>query len=200
MEKNRNQSENDNTTEAKSDLTVILSSGPIEATPNTEIISVNVINIDPEQSKDVVIEILNWTTCPPVELGKSVLLCGEQLDPADIGYEEEEEEEIVDFDPTIHPSEMEDYFPVITKPLFFQIPPQMQLTILTDFPQPALLASNPCYEVRIFLKNAGNVLISSYGVNEEFEPQVGNTVLNHQFYSNQPLQLPFPKNPIKKDS
>lgn len=179
---------------------VVLSSGPIEATPNTVIISVNIINVDPEQAREVIIEMKNWTTCPPEELGKTVLLGGEHLDPADIGYEEARDVEAIEFDPTIHPLDMLEDFPVITKPLFFKIPPQMQLTVLADFPQPALSASNPCYEVRISLVNPVNLLISSYGVNEEFDPQVGNTVLHHQFYSNCQLHLPFPEVSNKKNS
>ncbi|WP_318502503.1 hypothetical protein [Bacillus sp. T3] len=179
---------------------IVLSSGPIEATPNTVIISLNIINIDPKQTKEVIIEMKNWTTCPPEELGKTVLLGGEPLDPEDIGYEEAGDEEGVEFDPTIHPLDMLENFHVITKPLFFKIPPQMQLTVLADFPQPPLSTSNPCYEVRISVVNLENLLMSSYGVNEEFDPQVGNTVLHQQFYSNPYLHLPFPEVPNKKKS
>lgn len=159
-----------------------LTSGPIEATPNTEIISVNIINVDPDQSRDVIVEIKNWTTCPPTELGKTILLCGEQVDPANLGYEKSEEE-IDSFDPTIHPFETVEDIPVLTKPLIIKLPPLMQLTVLADFPQPLLLPSNPCYEVRIALMNPSDILISSYGLNDEFVPQVGNTVLHHQFFA-----------------
>ncbi len=176
---------------------VVVSSGAIEATPSTQIISVNMINIDPDQPRDVIVEMKNWTTCPPTELGKLILLCGEQIDPVDIGYEEEGSME--EFDPTVHPFEMEDFIPAITKPLFFRIPPQMQLTVLADFPQPQLLPSNPCYEIRVYLTDPTNLLISSYGLNDEFDPQEGNTVLHHHFFATKLLNLPFPENPIRKD-
>ncbi|NMD70425.1 hypothetical protein HHO41_08970 [Bacillus sp. DNRA2] len=171
----------------------MISSGPIEATPNTEIISVNIINVDPVQPRDIIVEIKNWTTCPPTELGKIILLCGEQVNPNDIGYQQDEG--VQGFDPTIHPFEEEDDIPALTKPLVFKLPPQMQLTVLADFPQPLLLPSNPCYEVRISLINTSNMLISSFGLNDEFEPQVGNTVLHHQFFTLNPIMIESPENP-----
>jgi hypothetical protein len=197
VEKKNNKEENQNTSSEKGGTGIVVSSGPIEATPNTEIISVNILNVDNKDPKEVIIEIKNWTNCPPVELGKAVLLCSEQVDPSDIGYEDEENEGGSDFDPTILPTEIDEYFPTISKPLYFKLPPQMQLTVLASFPQPPLASSNPCYEVRVSLSNSSNVLISSYGLNEEFNPQIGNTVLHHQFFSTH-LQLPFPEKMVMK--
>lgn len=177
---------------------IILSSGPVEATPETEIISVNILNLDNKLTKDVIVEIKDWTTSPPEELGKSVLLSGELLDPSDLGYERPEEEGLLSFDPTIHPSEEVDDHEVIMEPLFFQIPPQTQLTVLADFPQAQVLHSNPCYEVRISVENPINLLISSNGLDDKYIPQPGNTVLNSQFFPPLPLRLDFPRNPINK--
>lgn len=175
----------------ESDDAIVLSTGPIEATVETEIISVNILNIGQDQIREVIIEILDWTTCPPEELGKYVFLCGEAINPCDIGYCTEDEISS-SFDPTIFPSEDSDIFEPIFEPLFFIIPAKMQLTVLAEFPQETILSSNPCYEVRIYLKNPANVLVSSYGLNLEFEKQEGTTVLNNQFYPPKPIQLPFP--------
>lgn len=173
---------------------MILSSGPIEATPYTEIISVNILNIDPEHAREVIVEIKDWTSSPPQELGKHVFLGGKQIDPCDIGYCDANNES--DFDPTVLPSEAFDEFPSITRPFFFNLPQQMQLTILAIYPQPLELSSNPCYEVRIYTNNPVNLLVSSYGLNEDYIPQVGNQVLNHQFYPQNSINLQFPTKPL----
>ncbi len=176
----------------ESEEAIVLSTGPIEATVDTEIISVNILNIGQDQTKEVIIEMLDWTTSPPEELGKYVFLCGEAINPCDIGYCAEDELSSSSFDPTIFPSEDSEIFQPIFEPLFFIIPAKMQLTILAEFPQETILSSNPCYEVRIYLINPTNVLVSSYGLNLEFEKQEGTTVLNNQFYPPKPIQLTFP--------
>jgi hypothetical protein len=173
------------------DEAIVLSSGPIEATVDTEIISVNILNIGQDHAREVIIEILDWTTSPPRELGKFVFLCGEAIDPCDIGYCDEDENGS-GFDPTIFPAEDSDIFLPILEPVFFIIPAKMQLTVLAEFPQETILSSNPCYEVRIYLKKPTNVLVSSYGLDLEFEKQAGTTVLNNQFYPPKPIQLQFP--------
>jgi hypothetical protein len=174
----------------KQESNVILSSGPIEATPFTELISLNIINVDSEQAREVFIEMKNWTTSPPEELEKHLFLCGEQIDPCEIGYCNENNESF--FDPTVLPDERIDDFPPITTPIFFQLPPQMQLTVLALFPQPPELSTNPCYEVRVYTNNPENFLVSSYGLNEDYVPQPGNIVLNQQFYPLHSINLPFP--------
>lgn len=184
---------NNNNNEKNNETKAVLSSGPIEASPYTVLVSVNILNIDPEEAREVIIEIKNWTNCPPEELGKYVFLCGEEIDPCNIDHCEEENKNGT-FDPTLPPSEIEEEeFPPITTPLFFQLPAQMQLTVLAEFPQEPILQSNPCYEVRIYLKNPENILVSSNGLNEEYIPQLGNTVLDHQFFSFPPNKLKFPK-------
>lgn len=177
-------------------LRVVLSSGPIEATPNTEMISVNILNVDEVEVKEIIIEIKDWTNSPPIELGKFIYINGEQINPCDLGYCEENDQSEV-FDPTIFPGDLsEDGDSPITKPFYFQLPAQMQLTVLADFPQAPILFANPCYEVRIYLPDSENLLVSSFGLNYDFEPQAGNTILNHQFYPPSPLSIPFPKRPF----
>nr|WP_028401180.1 hypothetical protein [Ectobacillus panaciterrae] len=122
-----------------------------------------IINIDPTESQDVIVEVKNWTTGPPQELGKFAFLHGEPPPPPD------------------GPPEP------ITTPLFFTIPPQRRLEMMAFFP-PDPLFPHPSYEVRVTapptpIVPPDPVLVNSFGVNAAGVPRQGNTVLNHGFTS-----------------
>ncbi|WP_335694072.1 hypothetical protein [Neobacillus drentensis] len=176
--------------------------------PNTELISVEILNVDPNDSRDVIVEVKNWTTCPPSQQGKFVFLCGVQLNPADIptgdfedesgdkSSDESSEETSTDAntDAGVVIQDIPDAFPPITTPLFFRIPAQSRLTILAVPPQP-LHPPNPCYEIRIFPPIPTNLLFSSFGLSSDSVPQEGNTVLHHQFTPTSPVRL-VPRGPL----
>ncbi|MBV7508271.1 hypothetical protein KW850_23920 [Bacillus sp. sid0103] len=180
---------------------VVLSSGPIVPNPNTELISVEILNVDPNHSRDVIVEVKNWTTCPPSELGKFVFLCGVQLNPVDLPTDDESSDNEssdnnfageTEASPvaSVVIQDIPDAFPPITTPLFFRIPAQSRLTILA-FPPAPTLPPSPCYEVRIVAPNPVNLLCSSFGLSSNGVPQEGNTVLHHQFFPTNPIIPPF---------
>ena len=158
----------------------VLSSGAISANPNTQEIVVEILNVDPTQSRRVIVQTLDWRTCPPEELPKAAFLCGVPVTSGDGAP-------IV-----LQPSPSPTPFPILT-PLFITIPPQSRLEVRSPYPPHPILPPNPCYEVRIFLFNPVNVLVNSWGVDALNVPQEGNTVLNHQFWPPQPTRLVPPR-------
>jgi len=163
---------------------IVLSSGPILKNPNTTLGILQVLNVDPRRSKDVIVQILDWSTCPPTELPKSANLCGE---PVPSGTNS-----LRILSPSPPPSPPP--FPILT-PLFVTIPPVSRLDVLFPPPTPAIPA-DPIYEIRIFHPTDPiNLLVNAWGVNELNIPQEGNTILNRQFFPPVPLNL-IPPNPV----
>jgi hypothetical protein len=185
---------------------VVLSSGPITASPNTQTILVDIFNSNLKHWRKVNIEIKNWTTCPPEEIGKFVYLCGKQINPEDIDYNLDDvdinecfdDTSEVDMDSTTEEisqqpgqiMDIPDIFPPIITPVSFIIPAQSRFTILAVLPKP-IAPLRTVYEIRINLFNPLDVLFSSFGLNVDGVPQEGNTILNNQFIHLLP-PAPFP--------
>ena len=125
--------------------------GAIWRNPATETIVTTVLN-ESDASQTVTVSVLDWQSCAQSEMPKEAFLCGEDLNSL---------------------------FNGIPTPFTFTIPAN-KLLVVQATPQNPWQPGDPCYEVRVTIPG-DPCRVNTWGIDAGGIPQVGNTVLHHQF-------------------
>ncbi|WP_374724477.1 hypothetical protein [Calidifontibacillus erzurumensis] len=144
-----------------------ISLGPILRNPNTEEVIVSIFNGDKHTQK-ITVSVADTTNCIPVEFQKEAYLCGKLITPPLPPFT------IQNTKPQYNLQQNSE-----NTPLTVGIPPSQLLIVHARATPPPPMVTNATYNVLVFTPTR-NITISSAGVNQQGEPQEGNTVTMNQ--------------------